>query len=148
MKKVILTVTTVVLATIAVHAQSAGAEVRIMSQSWRGAFAKNQARQAGAATKIRKSNLAARVTQQVQRQQAQQTLACDTATQAPAQPVARKPANTTPRGTTTAAAPANKGSVKQWLKAIFLGGRFPGESADAYHHRLTAQSQPASLPFK
>ena len=110
MKKVILTVTTVVLATIAVHAQSAGAEVRIMSQSWRGAFAKNQARQAEAATKIRKSNLAARVTQQVQRQQAQQTLACGTATQAPGNPQTLPRVELPPRRPLQTKALSNSGS--------------------------------------
>lgn len=37
---------------------------------------------------------------------------------------------------------------KQWLKAIFLNGKFPGESDEAYRQRLQIQSYPASQPFK
>lgn len=36
----------------------------------------------------------------------------------------------------------------QWLRAIFLNGPFPGESAEAYRYRLQMQSYPASQPFK
>lgn len=37
---------------------------------------------------------------------------------------------------------------RQWLRAIFLGGKFPGESDEAYRKRLEVQSYPASQPFK
>ncbi len=148
MKKVILSVTTVVLAALSAHAQSAGVEVRMADQTLRGAFVKTQPRRTDAAVRARPNNWMNQLTQQIQRQQAQQTVACDTTTQAPTQPATRSTANTTPRVTPATATPANKGSVGQWLKAIFLGGRFPGESADAYHYRLVSQSQPASLPFK
>lgn len=44
--------------------------------------------------------------------------------------------------------PTVKYGKKQWLKAIFLTGKFPGESDDAYRKRLQIQSYPASQPFK
>lgn len=37
---------------------------------------------------------------------------------------------------------------KQWIKAIFLGGKFPGESDEEYRNRLQIQSYPATQPFK
>lgn len=37
---------------------------------------------------------------------------------------------------------------KQWLKAIFLGGKFPGESDEAYKKRLEIKSYPATQPYK
>lgn len=36
----------------------------------------------------------------------------------------------------------------QWLRAIFLGGKFPGESDEAYKKRMQIQSYPAAQPFK
>lgn len=141
MKKVILVVTTVVLATVSVYAQSAGAEVRLTDQAWRGAFARKQAQRADSAGRIRNKNVASQLVQQIQRQQAQHAMAAATS-------AVVKPATRGTRRTTASAANTREGSVKQWLKAIFLGGRFPGESASAYHTRLSVQSQPASLPFK
>lgn len=44
--------------------------------------------------------------------------------------------------------PVVKFSRKQWLRAIFLNGPFPGESKEAYRQRLYIQSLPASQPFK
>lgn len=37
---------------------------------------------------------------------------------------------------------------RQWLKAIFLGGKFPGESDESYKKRLEIKSYPAAQPFK
>ena len=44
--------------------------------------------------------------------------------------------------------PVVKFSRRQWLRAIFLNGPFPGESKEAYRQRLYIQSLPASQPFK
>lgn len=44
--------------------------------------------------------------------------------------------------------PTVKYGKRQWLKAIFLNGKFPGESDEAYRKRLQIQSYPASQPFK
>ena len=54
----------------------------------------------------------------------------------------------TPADTTTVKKPAVRSTRSQWLRAIFLGGPFPGESKEAYRKRLQIQSYPASQPFK
>ena len=35
-----------------------------------------------------------------------------------------------------------------WWRAIFLGGRFPGETKEDYRARLSVQGLPACMPFK
>ena len=35
-----------------------------------------------------------------------------------------------------------------WWRAIFLGGRFPGETKEDYRARLSVQGLPAYMPFK
>ena len=142
MKKVVLTVAAVVIAAVAAQAQSAGAEVRFTDVSLQGALVKTPAKKAAPAARGNTPQvLGAAVERQVAQQMNQQT---DTVAAKPAvRSQAKKPAATA----TNAKKPA-EGGAKQWLKAIFVGGRFPGESADAYHARLQAQAQPAALPFK
>jgi len=62
---------------------------------------------------------------------------------------AKTPANTAKPATQKAVAQKDDSNdVAKWLKAIFLGGPLPGESADDYHTRLLAQSHPASFASK
>ena len=35
-----------------------------------------------------------------------------------------------------------------WWRAIFFGGRFPGESVEDYRARLSVQGYPCNQPFK
>ena len=53
-----------------------------------------------------------------------------------------------PADTTTVKKKPVRSTRAQWLRAIFLGGPFPGESKEAYRQRLQIQSYPASQPFK
>ena len=41
-----------------------------------------------------------------------------------------------------------EGEKTSWWKAIFLGGRYPGESKEAYRARLAVRGYPANQPFK
>ena len=132
MKKVVLTVAAVAFAAIAAQAQSVGAEVRLADSALRGAL--TQEKKAHASRNMSKVECAVerQVAEQVKKQ-------ADTAQVA--QQAARSQQNQT-------GAQKEEGGVKQWVKAILLGGRFPGESEKDYRDRVVAQSQPASLPFK
>ncbi|MBR1373674.1 hypothetical protein IJ556_04395 [bacterium] len=131
MKKIILILATVVYVAAAVQAQSPRVEVAITSAALNG----NTGVTCRASTQTtRQLNLQKAVTRRVAQASVK---AQQVKKDSPAKPVASK-----------ALAKQAEGSVKQWLKAIFLGGRFPNESSEAYHDRLVAQSQPASLPFK
>ena len=144
MKKIVITIAAVVLAAVAAQAQSPRVEAGIMSDSWKGSLALNR-----------------KVTQQVQRAEAnhnqcaaakqntQKNSAAKPAQKAPANKTAAKPA--TSKKNNKKAGTAKKetnASVGEWLQAVFLGGKLPGETDEAYHARLLAQSQPASMPFK
>ena len=126
MKKIILTVTAVVFAALAAQAQSAGVEARMASTAFRGLVqpVKQTPKKGSTAAAQKQQNLASGIERQVTKAVAKQQ---------------------TPK---TTVAPAKTNKAKQWLKAIFLGGPLPGESAEKYQTRLVAQSQPASLPFK
>lgn len=130
MKKIILALATVVFIAVAAQAQSPRVEVAITSAALNGNAGVTRRTPAQTTRQLNLQNAVARRVAQasVKAQQAKKNT--------PAKPVASK----TPKPI--------EGSVKQWLKAIFLGGRFPNESSEAYHDRLMAQSQPASLPFK
>lgn len=132
MKKIILTMAAVVFVSVAAQAQSPRVEVAITSAALNN--------KAGVTTR----HTSAQMTRQLNLQNAVARRIAQASVQAqPAkQDSVAKPV--TPKGPAKQA----EGSVKQWLKAIFLGGRFPNESAQAYHDRLVAQSQPAALPFK
>lgn len=41
-----------------------------------------------------------------------------------------------------------EGEKTSWWKAIFLGGRYPGESKEAYRARLAVRGYPCNQPFK
>ena len=144
MKKIVITIAAVVFATVAAQAQSPRVEAGIMSDSWRGSLALNR-----------------KVEQKVQRAEAthnqgtsvkqntQNTPAAKPAQKAPAKKPAAKPA--TPKKNNKKTGTAKKGtdaSVGEWLQAVFLGGKFPGETDEAYRSRLLTQAQPASMPFK
>ncbi len=143
MKKIILTVVTTLFVAGAAQAQSPRVEVMMTSPALNG-------------TGTRQSRPAARPQANVQQQQNQVLRAVLQQVVAKAkqqnQPVnaadSTKP--TAKKAAKKAVAPTKtqEGSVEQWLKAIFWGGRFPGESTQQYHDRMVAQSQPAALPFK
>jgi len=130
MKKIILTVVTCVFVAIVAQAQSPRVEVALTRTATPTKAAdvaqdKTSKKQGGTLQK--------KVTQQVAK-----------ATQKAATKTATKTA--TPKKTVSAKAP--KGTFCQYVKATILGGKFPGETDEAYHNRLVAQSHPASLPFK
>lgn len=145
MKKIILAITGVVFVAVAAQAQSPRAEVSIANYGFGGAAAKSY-RVAGtqAAPKAKQQALEKRISVAVTRAQAK---AQQTNAQKTTKPAAGKVAKQQ-KPATTQVAPKKEGSAKQWLKAIFLGGKFPGESSEKYHNRLMAQSHPTALPFK
>ncbi len=131
MKKVILAVISVAFVAVAAQAQSPRVEVILTSGALNGKAAKPNR---PTTSQQRNDTLERMVLQQVEQ------------AKRPAQHASVKPAR--PSRPVATAQKTQGGNVGQWLKAIFLGGRFPGESAQAYHDRLVSQSQPASLPFK
>lgn len=137
MKKIIITVAVVAITAIAAQAQSAGAEVRFAHEGFKGALTQNT-------PSAKKKTSSKSLEQAVERQVAKQVAASakgETASAAKKAPAA-KPASKTATGTTKTS------SVRAWLKAIFLGGPFPGETPEAYHSRLMAQTHPSALPYK
>ena len=143
MKKVVITVVAVVFAAVAAQAQSARVEVGIMNDSWKGSLALNK-----------------RVEQEVTREEARQAQKQAKQEQAkqknnsavkrsPKAPATQK--KVTNKNTQKPAKKAEKkenGTTTQWLEAIFLGGKFPGETDAEYHNRMMSQTQPATMPFK
>lgn len=131
MKKIILTVVTTLFVAGAAQAQSPRVEVMMISPAFNGTGAKQSRPQAN--VQQQQNQVLRVVMQQVAKakQKAQHANAAD-----PAKRSAKPAAKT------------QEGGVGQWLKAIFLGGRFPGESTQDYHDRMVAQTQPAALPFK
>ena len=136
MKKIIITAAVAVVTAIAAQAQVPNVEVQMADAGFKAlALAKSSAQ---------KKNSSKSLEQAVERQVAKKVAdsskekpACATKVQAP------KTASAPAVGTT------KKSSIRRaWLKAIFLGGPFPGETPEAYHSRLMAQSHPASLPYK
>ncbi len=137
MKKIILTITGVVFVAIAAQAQSPRVEVSIARGGFNGTTVKSTTQQQGL-----KQRISDAITRgQIKAQQAADAKAVKPATRKVAQ---QKPVQKTAFTQT----PKTEGSVGQWLKAIFLGGKFPGESAESYYHRLVVQSHPSSMPFK
>ena len=137
MKKIIITVAVAVVAAIAAQAQSAGAEVRFAHEGFKGALAQK-------APSAKKKTSSKSLEQAVERQVAKQVAASAKGETAPAaiKAPAAKTANKPAAGTTKTS------SVRAWLKSVFLGGPFPGETPEAYHARLIAQSHPSALPYK
>lgn len=136
MKKIIITAAVAVVTAIAAQAQVPNVEVQMADAGFKAlALAKSSAQ---------KNKSSKSLEQAVERQVAKKVAdsskekpACATKVQAP------KTASAPAVGTT------KKSSIRRaWLKAIFLGGPFPGETPEAYHSRLMAQSHPSALPYK
>lgn len=136
MKKIIITAAVAVVTAIAAQAQVPNVEVQMADAGFKAlALAKSSAQ---------KNKSSKSLEQAVERQVAKQVAASAKGKTAPAdqKAPAAKTANKPATGTTKAS------SVRAWLKSIFLGGPFPGETPEAYHARLMAQSHPSALPYK
>lgn len=145
MKKIVIAVAAVVFAAVAAQAQSARIEVGIMHDSWKGSLALNQRVE----QKVKREE--ARQAQEQAKQNAKQDSAAKRSSKAPASNPAPAKKKATNKGTQKPAQKVEKeesGNVGQWLKGIFLGGKLPGETDEAYHARLVSQTQPATMPFK
>ncbi len=145
MKKVVITVVAVVFAAVAAQAQSARVEVGIMNDSWKGSLALNKrVEQEVTREEARQAQ------KQAKQEQAQQKNKNNSAAKrSPKAPATQKKA--TNKNTQKPAKKAEKkenGTATQWLEAIFLGGKFPGETDAEYHNRMMSQTQPATMPFK
>ena len=144
MKRIVITLVAVVFAAVAAQAQSVRAEVAIINTGFSAFAPKANTSDKKEKASAKQSTLQNNVTRQVARARATATKQqADTAKQQAPKPAA-KPAAKKNNGK----AKTTEGSVGTWLKAIFLGGPFPGETSDEYHNRLAAQSQPAALPYK
>ncbi len=143
MKKIILTVVTLAFVAVVVQAQSPRAEVLLTRNAFNGTFAQPTRAQV-AQRQTRQTALERLVLKQVEQAKPQHSVTQSAA----AHPAAAKPTTRQPQVKTGTRSNTNRGSASQWLKAIFLGGRFPGESVNAYHDRLSIQSHPSALPFK
>lgn len=151
MKKIILIITGVVFVAVAAQAQSPRVEVSMANYGFGGMTTNSQrvASKSKAASKAQQQPLTKRLQAAITRAQAKaqaQQAAASKANKPAAEKTAqqKKPV----QKTASVQAPQQEGNVGQWLKAIFLGGKFPGESTTSYHDRLIAQSQPSALPFK
>ena len=152
MKKIVITIAAVVFAAVAVQAQSPSVEVRGTDACLGGYWSKKPT---GASARKVKANQNKQTAQYAQLQnkvanQVQRATAADAQKKAAAkQQTAKTTTNSATKKTGGKVKIAKRnGTVGQWIKAVVLGGRYPGETAEAYHSRLLAQSQPAALPFK
>ncbi len=128
MKKVVFAVISIVCVAVAAQAQSPRVEVALTS----GAL--NGNKKTGQIDRRKSTQWADSLTRKVM-QQVDRAAQKSSVKKAPAKK-AKPTANT------------QKAGIGAWIKAALLGGKYPGESDQAYHDRLMAQSQPASLPFK
>lgn len=140
MKKIVIIVTVTIIATVATHAQVPNVEVRIANAGFKGL--KLSTPKASSSDTLQNA---------VQRQlakanaQAVQNKKEGTATQTPS---AENTSAPTKDSQQVAASGNNSSGVMAWIKAIVLGGRLPGESAESYRRRLEMQSLPAGQPYK
>ncbi len=153
MNKTVIAVAAVALAAVAAQAQDNGAR-KVTSDIWLSAY--NAKQQTELAKTIAQKVEQARFRHYQKNAQAQAACSVTSGEKcAAARPEAARPEGETVAPKTVPAAKSAKsakkpakGKAKQIVRAIFLGGKFPGESDQAYRQRLVAESQPAAQAFK
>ena len=135
MKKIIITSVVITLTAVAVQAQSPRVETQIVRDCWMGAFSTPSTKNTTVASDSIQNAVTRAAAKSTAKAQSNQ------ATQSTDKPSAKQDSQK--------AATINEDSgLGAWLKALFLGGPLPGESAESYRLRLEAQAYPASQPYK
>ena len=140
MKKIVI-ITTLAFAAAVAQAQVPNIEVRIADAGFKGLLAQRK-------PTSKKDTLCNAIERQVsQSVAAKQAQAKDKKGVAPKK-VTTKAATPASQKDSQKNVASKRNSITQLVKVIFLGGPFPGESAEAYHRRLSAQAYAATQPYK